>query len=151
MNNKNQPGPQIRGSRNLVQSVYTHDAGTNSVDAGSTLYVIGQTTNGPTYNVVQYVHSTRGGHDTGNELSNFSGGTTPPHHNQWKNSIFDGGWGLGWQTINSTTSHPVAHHGLFEGNVVYGAGRLITPYKPGVQVTSDNTTDRGGTEKVRRR
>lgn len=140
-NNMNQSGPQVRGDHNLIQSVYSHDVGNITVDAGSTMYVLGQGTGSASFNILQYNHLTRGSHDTANELNDTA--DQIPERNQWKNNIMDGGWGLGWEIINSTTSLPVVHHSLFEGNVLFSQARLVPAwYKPGIEVGADNVTIR---------
>jgi hypothetical protein len=122
-------GPLIYGGHNLIQGIWTHDSGTNTTDAGSTLAFYGT---GAIDNVVQYIHSTRGGHDTGL----FKNGAD---HNRVLNSIFDGGWGIGVAfvaTSGTTTGN------LVEGNVFFSQGQLVSYYKPAVQVSGDSSTVR---------
>jgi len=124
-------GIYITNGYNLVHYSYVHDAGQWGLDDGSTIVTIGSSSD---RNVIQYSHSQRGGHDTGltKEGSDY---------NQWKNNLFDGGMGLGWEA----TGAPNCQYNLIEGNVfkdVNADPQHSSLYKPGIEVSAQRTTVR---------
>jgi hypothetical protein len=126
-------GVSIIGGHNLLYGSYLHDAfspdGTQNPggNGGFVLVIQGL---GATDNVIWSNHLTRGGHD----VSLCSAGCS---YNRWQNNIMDGGWGMGFEVIGSN-----AQFNLFEGNFIYGIGRLVSFYKPSIEISGPNTTVR---------
>src|SRR6185369_135084 len=80
-------------------------------------------------NVIWSNHLTRGGHDVSLCKDSCS-------RNRWLNNIMDGGWGMGWEAVGN------ADENLFEGNTVAHTGKLVTFYKPGIEVSGNRNTVR---------
>jgi hypothetical protein len=118
---------------NFIHGVYSHDYGDiNDAESGSTLALL----NGSNYNIIQYSHFARGGHDTGLNKNGSS-------YNQWMNNLHDGGWGLGWEAVSSR-GQASCQYVLFEGNIVKDVQQL-TQYsytKPGIELSGSYCTVR---------
>lgn len=118
---------------NLVHYCYCTRAGTNTVDDGDTIVMLGA---GADRNVVQYSNSNRGGHDTGllQDGADYS---------QWKNNLFDGGWAMGWECV-SNGGAAICTFNLFEGNVVKDVATSYpaAAYKPCIEVSGNSNTIR---------
>jgi hypothetical protein len=118
---------------NFIHGLYSHDYGDiNNAESGSTLALL----NGSNYNIIQYSHFARGGHDTG---LNKNGS----NYNQWMNNLHDGGWGLGWEAVSSG-GQASCQYVLFEGNIVKDVQQL-TKYsytKPGIELSGSYCTVR---------
>jgi parallel beta-helix repeat protein len=114
---------------NLSHYCYFHDTGEIAdQENGSVITHYGT---GVNYNVMQYNNYTRGGHDTG--LSTYG-----PSYNQWKNSLHDGGWGLGWECVMG----PGDNYNLFEGNEIKDVATIGHAYKPGIELSTNYNTAR---------
>lgn len=121
----------VSSSYNLFHYNAIHDGDINDQEGGFTMTIYGTSAD---YNVVQYNHIYRGGHDTG-LIQNGA------DYNQWKNNQHDGGYGLGWECVASSTPTPV--YNLFEGNIVKDPGdNQPGVYKPTIEVSGSYTTVR---------
>jgi len=122
----------VHGDHNLIYRSYLHDAGSPdatqnpSGGGGFVLTVEGQRANG---NVIWSNHLTRGGHDVSLCIRGCS-------YNRWLNNVMDGGWGMGWEAIQGS------QHNLVEGNFIKDVGRLVTFYKPSIEVSEAYNTVR---------
>jgi parallel beta-helix repeat protein len=117
-------GPYITGIYNLVHYCYFHDSPKQDDTYVLVIYNGG-------YNVVQYSHGSRGGHDTTLVIG-------AAKYNQIKNNLYDGGYGMGIEIITT-----VAGYNLVEGNVIKNAGKNQTYYfKPGIEISSSYNTVR---------
>jgi hypothetical protein len=129
-------GVLIEGHDNLVyrsalQNYGSPDAVQNvNGNSGFVLAVIGKNA---TDNVIWSNHLTRGGHDVSLCKSGCS-------YNRWLNNIMDGGWGMGFENISGDGLG--AEHNLVEGNVIKDVGRLVSFYKPSIEVSGNATTVR---------
>jgi hypothetical protein len=126
-------GVALRGSHNLLYGAYLHDAGSPDSaqnpggNGGFVLVVEGEAGNA---NVIWSNHLTRGGHDVSLCIRG-------AHHNRWLNNVMDGGWGMGWEAVQSAT------HNLVEGNFIFHVGQSVDFYKPAIEASSaDNTVRR---------
>jgi hypothetical protein len=126
----------VYGDHNLLYHSYLHDFG--SPDAtqnpdGNSGFVLTVYTKGATNNVIWSNHLTRGGHDESLCKAGCS-------YNRWLNNVMDGGWGQGWNVVYGDNA--VSEHNLVEGNFIYDVGRLVTFYKPSIQLSQGNNTVR---------
>jgi hypothetical protein len=119
------------GSYNLFHYNAIHDGDINDQEGGFTMTIYGA---GADRNVVQYNHIYRGGHDTG-LIQNGA------DYNQWKNNQQDGGYGLAWECVAS--SSPAPTYNLYEGNIAMHQGdNQPGVYKPTIEVSGTYTTVR---------
>ena len=129
-------GLQILGSHNLVYRSYLHDYGSpDSIQnpAGNGGFVLAVLGSRAKANTIWSNHLTRGGHD----VSLCKGGCAG---NRWLNNVMDGGWGMGWEAVNDGGLG--ADGNLFEGNQIFHVGRLISAYKPSIEISSSGNTVR---------
>ena len=124
-------GVIVGGSYGLVYRSYLHDYGSPYSDqnpAGNGGFVL--TVQGPN-NVFWSNHLTRGGHDTSLCHSGCA-------YNRWLNNIFDGGWGMAFETVYNGASY-----NLFEGGIARDPGVLESGiYKPGFELSYSNNVVR---------
>jgi len=122
----------VGSSYNLFHYNAIHDGNINDQEGGFTMTVYGA---GADYNVVQYNHIYRGGHDTGLAANGAD-------YNQWKNNQQDGGYGLGWECVANGGS-PAPTYNLYEGNIAMHTGdNQPGVYKPTIEVSGTYTTVR---------
>jgi hypothetical protein len=126
----------VYGDHNLLYHSYLHDFG--SPDAtqnpdGNSGFILAVYGRGATNNVIWSSHLTRGGHDESLCKAGCS-------YNRWLNNVMDGGWGQGWNVVYGDNA--VSEHNLVEGNFIYDVGRLVTFYKPSIQLSQGNNTVR---------
>jgi hypothetical protein len=126
-----QHGVIIYGGHNLLYRSYVHDIGSPDAtqnpngNSGYALTVLGT---GGTHNVIWSNHLTRGAHDTSLCKSGCS-------YNRWQNNVIDGGWGIGWAAVGGAGPDVVTGHNLVEGNFFKDVGRLVSAYKPSIEVS----------------
>jgi hypothetical protein len=96
-------------------------------------FVLGVIGKNATANVIWSNHLTRGGHD----VSLCKAGCS---YSRWLNNVMDGGWGMGLENISGNGLG--ADHNLIEGNFIKDVGRLVTFYKPSIEVSGSHTTVR---------
>ncbi|MGO9256743.1 MAG: hypothetical protein ACLQU1_10635 [Bryobacteraceae bacterium] len=131
-----QGGVYVTGHHNLVYRSTLHDYGSPDAvqdpngNGGFVLTVLGKNATG---NVIWSNHLTRGGHD----VSLCKAGCS---QNRWLNNIMDGGWGMGFEAISGDGLG--ADHNLIEGNFIKDVGRLVTFYKPSIEISSSGNTVR---------
>jgi hypothetical protein len=112
----------------LIYHCLLHDAGNPAADGGQGGFVLSLRVSRE--NVVWSNHLTRGSHDVSLCKSRCT-------DNRWLNNVMDGGWGMGFETIEQSTGN------LFEGNIIWHAGRAVpTLYKPGFEISSSGNTAR---------
>lgn len=118
------------GTYALIYRCYIHDIGSpyaTQNPSGNGGFPIQGGSNG----VFWSNHMTRGSHDS----SFYESGASS---NRILNGVFDGGWGMAWET-----QFDDAHFNLFEGNIGYYAGVLeATIYKPAFELSSGYNTVR---------
>jgi hypothetical protein len=125
-------GIYITGNSNLLYGSYVHDYGSpddRQNPGGNGGFVLTLQGSGARDNVIWSNHLTRGGHDVSLCKDSCS-------RNRWLNNIMDGGWGMGWEAVGN------ADENLFEGNTVGHTGKLVTFYKPGIEVSGNRNTVR---------
>jgi hypothetical protein len=119
--------PYVYGSYNLLHQNYMHDVSRQDQSGGT-----GTGFNGSSaaYNYLQYCRHERNGHDQVLMYTN-------SHHNALLNNLFDGGYGMAWET------HHQSNRCLFEGNIAKNAAKNQSgTYKPNVEISSDYHTIR---------
>jgi hypothetical protein len=128
-------GVVLQGQNSLVYRSSLHDYGSPDAvqnpfgNGGFAMTVFGSNATG---NVIWSNHLTRAGHDTTLCKTGCS-------YNRWLNNVMDGGWGIGIETISDPTP---SEHNLVEGNIIKDVGRLVTFYKPGMELSSAHNTAR---------
>lgn len=115
----------VYANNSLVYRNYLHDAGSVSNGDGGFVLTLEASTN----NIIWSNHLTRGAHD----VSLCKGGCT---NSKWLNNIMDGGWGMGFEAIEQSTGN------LVEGNIIWHTQRILSFYKPGIEISSANNTVR---------
>ncbi|HPL62320.1 MAG TPA: right-handed parallel beta-helix repeat-containing protein [Syntrophales bacterium] len=119
--------PYVYGSYNLLHQNYMHDVGRLDQSGGSGT---GFTGSNAAYNYLQYCRHEKNGHD---QLLMY----TNSHHNAVLNNLFDGGYGMAWET------HHQSNRCLFEGNIAKNAAKNQPGvYKPNIEISSDYHTIR---------
>ena len=114
------------GHDNLLYRSYLHDS--FSPDAvqnpgGNGGFVLTVQGSNAVNNIIWSNHFTRGGHDVSLCIRGCS-------YNRWLNNIMDGGWGMGFEAIQQS------QHNLVEGNFIFHVGRLVTFYKPSIEISA---------------
>jgi len=124
-------GVLVSGTYNLIYRSYLHDYGSpysvqNGNGNGGFVLTVESANN-----VIWSNHLTRGGHDT--SLCHYG-----CSNNRWLNNIFDGGWGMAFETVYSNASF-----NLFEGAISRDPGALeANIYKPGFELSYSNNVVR---------
>ncbi len=129
-------GVGLYGDHNLLYHSYFHDYGSpdpNQNPGGNGGWVLAVYGHGAISNLIWSNHLTRGGHDE----SLCKGGCS---NNRWLNNVMDGGWGQAWGAVFA--EGVVSEHNLIEGNVMKNIGRLVSFYKPAIQLSQGNNTVR---------
>lgn len=80
-------------------------------------------------------HSTRGGHDGFIAKDG-------AQYNKVLNNVFDGGWGMGFETVHLDSGEATSNYNLFEGNVIAHVAQLSGWEKPGFEISSGHNTIR---------
>src|SRR5262249_19027485 len=128
-------GVFVQGSNILIYGSHLHDYGSPDAvqnpngNGGFVITVFWGTGAGK---LILSNHLTRGGHD----VSLCKAGCS---FNRWLNNVMDGGWGMGFESINDG---PGSDHNLIEGNVIKDVGRLVSFYKPALEISSSFNTVR---------
>jgi hypothetical protein len=129
-------GVMVYGDHNLLYHSYLHDYGSPDATqnpAGNSGFILAVYGKGATNNVIWSNHLTRGGHDESLCKAGCS-------YNRWLNNVMDGGWGQGWNAVYGDNA--VSEHNLVEGNFIYDIGRLVSFFKPSIQLSQGNNTVR---------
>ena len=128
-------GVYITNQHNLIYHSHFHDYGSPDAKqnpSGNNGFTIAVYSTKGTDNVVWSNHLTRGGHDVSLCKSGCS-------FNRWLNNVMDGGWGMAFESIDEGA---VSDHNLVEGNIMYHVGRLVSFYKPAMELSSSYNTAR---------
>lgn len=116
--------PWIAGSYNVFENNYWREYGTMDGSNGSIMNILGN------YNVISNDHHEKGGHD---------GFVTRGDWNFVANTLFDGGWGMGFELLYSGSDR--ANFNLVEGCVIANVAKAGSPYvagyKPALEISAD--------------
>jgi hypothetical protein len=126
----------VRGSHNLIYRSSIHDYGSPDAaqnPSGNSGFILTFLGPNATDEVVWSNHLTRGGHD----VTLCKGGCS---YSRWLNNVMDGGWGMGIEALSADGQ--ASGHNLIEGNIIKDVGKLVTFYKPAIEVSSPNNTVR---------
>src|SRR5262249_22131386 len=128
-------GLYMSGSHNLVYRTAVHDYGSpdpGQNPGGNGGFVLTLQGNRATDNVIWSNHLTRGGHDVALCKRGCS-------YNRFLNNVMDGGWGMGYEAVGYGGG---SDHNLIEGNTMVDVGKLVTFFKPSMELSGASNTVR---------